>query len=139
MKKLIPINLLMITVFICANLFTTLAYSQENSTEIYTTVEKQPQFPGGTDALMKYLNKSIQYPADAIEKGIQGSVYITFVVEADGSLSNTKVLRGIGGGCDEEAIRVIKNMPKWEPGMQKGKPVRVQFNIPIRFTLLDTK
>ena len=71
----------------------------------------------------------------ARESGIQGVVYVTFVVEPDGSISNVRVIRGIGGGCDEEAIRVVKMMPKWIPGNQRGKPVRVQFNMPIKFTL----
>jgi protein TonB len=71
----------------------------------------------------------------ARESSIQGTVYVTFVVERDGSVTDVRVLRGIGGGCDEEAIRVIKAMPKWNPGKQRGKPVRVQFNMPIKFTL----
>lgn len=71
----------------------------------------------------------------ARESGIQGIVYITFVVERDGSITDVRILRPIGGGCDEEAIRVIKAMPKWTPGKQRGRPVRVQFNMPIRFTL----
>jgi len=71
----------------------------------------------------------------ARESGIEGTVYVTFVVEKDGSITDVRVLRGIGGGCDKEAIRVVKEMPKWDPGKQRGKPVRVQFNMPIRFTL----
>jgi protein TonB len=84
---------------------------------------------------MKYLQDNIRYPAIARESGIQGTIYITFVVERDGSITDVKVLRGIGGGCDEEAIRVVQNMPKWTPGKQRGRPVRVQFSMPIRFTL----
>jgi len=71
----------------------------------------------------------------ARESGIQGTVYVTFVVERNGNVTDVKILRGIGGGCDEEALRVVQNMPKWEPGKQRGKPVRVQFNMPIKFTL----
>lgn len=71
----------------------------------------------------------------ARESGIQGTVYVTFVVERNGNVTDVRVLRGIGGGCDEEAVRVIKAMPKWNPGKQRGKPVRVQFNMPIKFTL----
>ena len=71
----------------------------------------------------------------AKEKGIQGTVYVTFVVDTDGSITDVRVLRGIGGGCDEEAVRVVQLMPKWKPGYQDGKPVRVQFNMPLRFTL----
>ncbi len=103
--------------------------------EIFTVVESMPEFPGGMGALMTYLAKHIKYPPLAKESGIQGKVFINFVVEPDGSISNVKVLRGIGGGCDEEAVRVVKNMPKWKPGMQRGKPVRVSFNLPVKFTL----
>ena len=71
----------------------------------------------------------------ARESGIQGTVYVTFVVEHDGSVTDVRILRGIGGGCDEEAVRVINSMPKWNAGKQRGKPVRVQFNMPIKFTL----
>lgn len=103
--------------------------------EIFTIVEEQPSFPGGEAALMEFLGKNIAYPPMARESGIQGTVFVTFVVEPDGSVTNVKILRGIGGGCDEEAMRVVRNMPKWKPGKQRGKPVRVQFNLPIRFIL----
>lgn len=103
--------------------------------QIFTVVESMPEFPGGMGALMKYLAENIKYPALAKESGIQGRVFINFVVEPDGSISNVKVLRGIGGGCDEEAVRVVKSMPNWKPGKQRGKPVRVSYNLPVKFTL----
>ena len=103
--------------------------------QIFMVVEDMPQFPGGMGALMKYLATHIQYPDLAKESGIQGRVFINFVVEPDGSIDHVKVLRGIGGGCDQEAIRVVKSMPKWVPGKQRGKPVRVSFNLPVKFTL----
>jgi protein TonB len=103
--------------------------------EIFTIVQDMPSFPGGDQAMLSYLGKNIKYPTLAKESGIQGTVYVTFVVEKDGSVSNVKVLRGIGGGCDEEAIRVVKSMPKWTPGKQRGKPVKVQYNLPCRFVL----
>ena len=103
--------------------------------QIFVVVEAMPEFPGGDAARMKYLGSSIRYPTMARESGIQGRVYVTFVVERDGSVTDVRVLRGIGGGCDEEAIRVVKAMPKWIPGRQRNKPVRVQFNLPVRFTL----
>ncbi len=103
--------------------------------QIFQVVENMPEFPGGRGALMKYLATNIKYPPYAKEAGIQGRVFINFVVERDGSITAVKVLRGIGGGCDEEAVRVVKNMPKWQPGMQRGKPVRVSFNLPVKFTL----
>jgi periplasmic protein TonB len=103
--------------------------------EIFTVVESMPEFPGGDAARMKFLQDNIKYPQLARESGIQGTVFVTFVVEVDGSVTDVRVLRGIGGGCDEEAVRVIKQMPSWVPGRQRGQPVRVQFNMPIRFTL----
>lgn len=103
--------------------------------EIFQVVEDQPEFPGGESALFNYLSKSIKYPPMAKDAGVQGIVYVTFVVEPDGNITNVNVLRGIGAGCDDEAVRVVKAMPKWKPGKQRGKSVRVQFNLPIRFTL----
>ncbi|HKK10547.1 MAG TPA: energy transducer TonB [Bacteroidales bacterium] len=103
--------------------------------KIFIVVEEDPGFPGGEQARMQYLANNIEYPQLARENRIQGTVYVTFVVEKDGSVTDVRVLRGIGGGCDQEAIEVVKNMPKWKPGKQRGKPVRVQFNMPIRFTL----
>jgi periplasmic protein TonB len=103
--------------------------------EIFTVVEESPSFPGGDVARIQFLQQNIVYPQMARESGIQGTVYVTFVVERNGAVTDVRVLRGIGGGCDEEAVRVIKAMPKWNPGKQRGKPVRVQFNMPIKFTL----
>ncbi|HMM12194.1 MAG TPA: energy transducer TonB [Bacteroidales bacterium] len=103
--------------------------------EIFTIVESMPEFPGGQQAMLEFIARNIKYPPLARESGIQGRVFVNFVVEPDGSVSNVKVIRGIGGGCDEEAVRVIQSMPKWTPGRQRGKPVRVSFNLPVRFTL----
>lgn len=102
---------------------------------IFMVVEQMPAFPGGQGALMKYLAEHIKYPELAKESGIQGRVFINFVVEPDGRIDHVKVLRGIGGGCDEEAVRVVKSMPRWVPGKQRGKPVRVSFNLPVKFAL----
>ncbi|MCB0770977.1 MAG: energy transducer TonB [Flavobacteriales bacterium] len=103
--------------------------------QIFTIVEDMPSFPGGEAELFKYLGKSIKYPQMAQDASISGVVYVTFVVGKDGKISDAKVLRGIGGGCDEEALRVVRAMPTWKPGKQRGKPVTVQYNLPIRFTL----
>ena len=103
--------------------------------EIFQIVEEMPAFPGGEGKLMEYVAKNIKYPQIARETGIQGRVFIGFVVEPDGSVSNVKLLRGIGGGCDEEAMRVVKSMPKWKPGKQRGKAVRVSYQIPVFFKL----
>jgi len=104
-------------------------------TEIFTVVESMPEFPGGMGELMKFLAQNIKYPPLAKESGIQGRVFINFVVEPTGAISNVKILRGIGGGCDEEAVRVVESMPKWKPGKQRGKNVRVSYNLPVKFTL----
>ena len=97
--------------------------------------EIMPEFPGGLPALYTYLRQNVNYPTYAKEIGIQGTVYLSFVVEKDGSISNVEILRTVGGGCDEEAIRVVKSMPHWSPGKQMGRPVRVIFNLPIKFAL----
>lgn len=103
--------------------------------EIFTIVEEMPSFPGGDQALLEYMAKNTKYPPLARENGLQGIVVVTFVVDEKGNINNVQVLRGIGGGCDEEAIRVVKTMPAWKPGKQRGMPVRVQYNLPFRFTL----
>lgn len=108
---------------------------EEDEAQIFTVVESMPEFPGGEAKMKQYLVKNLKYPQMAKESGIQGKVYVTFVVEKTGHVTDVKVLRGIGGGCDEEAIRVIKNMPNWNAGKQRGKSVRVQFNMPIVFRL----
>ncbi len=103
--------------------------------EIFTIVEDEPEFPGGQAALMQFLQDNLKYPTMAREAGIQGTVFVTFVVERDGNITDVRVLRGVGGGLDEEAVRVVQTMPKWTPGRQRGQAVRVQFNLPIRFVL----
>ncbi|MCC6837987.1 MAG: TonB family protein [Bacteroidia bacterium] len=102
-----------------------------------TIVEQMPVFPGGDVEMMKYIQKNIQYPQVEKEAGISGTCYVTFVVEKDGNITDVKVLRGVSGGpgCDKEAMRVVKSMPNWKPGKQNGREVRVQFNLPIKFTL----
>ena len=102
---------------------------------VYNIVEQMPEYPGGVEAMMKYIAENVKYPEEAKDKDIAGRVFLAFVVEKDGSVSNVKVLRGIGGGCDEEAARVINSMPKWKPGKQKGEAVRVSYQIPIYFKL----
>ncbi|MBL4752283.1 MAG: energy transducer TonB [Flavobacteriales bacterium] len=103
--------------------------------QIFTIVEQMPQFGGGDADLLNYLAKNIKYPQMAKESGISGTVHVTFVVGKDGKVGEVRVLRGIGGGCDKEAIRVVKNMPDWKAGKQRGKPVAVQYNLPVRFVL----
>lgn len=98
-------------------------------------VEKMPQFPGGQEAMMRYLMENIKYPAEAKENAIAGRVAVQFTVEKDGSLTNATILRDIGGGCGAEALRLVAGMPKWEPGMQHGRPVRVRYTMPLLFKL----
>lgn len=103
--------------------------------EVFKVVEEMPEFPGGPAKMMEYIQKNLEYPIMARESDIQGRVFVTFVVEPDGSISNTAVLRGIGGGCDEAALTVVQNMPKWKPGKQRGSAVRVSYTVPIIFKL----
>lgn len=103
--------------------------------EVFRVVEQMPSFPDGTAALLKFLAQNIEYPTIAKENGVEGMVVVQFVVERDGSIAGAQVVKGIGAGCDEEALRVVRAMPKWQPGKQRGQPVRVQFNLPIRFKL----
>ncbi|MGI4020793.1 MAG: energy transducer TonB [Janthinobacterium lividum] len=109
---------------------------EENNEVIsFAAVEKLPAFPGGEAAFGKYLSNTIRYPPVAKENNTQGRVIVSFVVEKDGNLTDIKVLRDIGGGCGPEAIRVLQKSPKWTPGIQNGKPVRVAYTMPINFTL----
>lgn len=108
---------------------------QKQDPDVYTVVEKMPEYPGGEEARIKFLVTNIKYPPKARKEGIKGTVFVTFIIEKDGKITNVKALKGIGGGCDEEAVRVISMMPNWKPGMQRGEAVRVQFNMPIKFHL----
>jgi len=109
----------------------------EAAPAVFTIVEQMPTFPGGEGELVKYLQKNINYPAMERENNIVGTVFLTFVVDPEGKISDIKVLRGVSGGpnLEKEAIRVIKSMPTWKPGKQNGKAVSVQFNLPVRFSL----
>ncbi|MBQ6965426.1 MAG: energy transducer TonB [Bacteroidaceae bacterium] len=103
--------------------------------EIFEVVEQNPMFPGGEKALMQYLQKNLKYPAAAQENNIQGRVMVQFVVNKDGSIVDPKVLRSVDPSLDKEAMRVVQSMPKWTPGKQRGKPVRVRFTLPVTFRL----
>jgi protein TonB len=97
--------------------------------------EQMPEFPGGQEAMMKFISSNINYPEDMAEAGVGGKVFIEFVVRADGPITDVRVLRGIPGGpsLDREAVRVVKAMPKWNPGKQSGKPVDVIYRLPVMF------
>ena len=103
--------------------------------EIFKVVEEMPEFPGGAAKMMEFIQKNIKYPMMARESDIQGRVFVNFVVEPDGTITNVTVMRGIGGGCDEEALRVVQSMPNWKPGKQRGSAVRCSFTVPIIFKL----
>ena len=109
----------------------------EGESDVYQIVEQMPEFPGGEAELFHYISKNIHYPQKAREKGIQGRVFIGFIVEKDGSISNVRNLRGVDSELDAEAIRVVESMPRWKPGMHRGEPVRVSYQIPIVFKLED--
>jgi periplasmic protein TonB len=109
--------------------------NSETSTPIYPFTEEMPEFVGGLSALYTYLQKATKYPTIAFENNIEGKVVISFVVGIDGSILQPTILRGIGGGCDEEALRIIKKMPKWKPGKHNGRFVPVRYTIPIQFKI----
>ena len=113
------------------------ANAQNNDTEILTFVEGMPTYIGGETARINFINKHIKYPKEARKNNIEGPVYVSFIIEKDGSITNINLIRDIGGGCGEEAMRVVKLMPKWNPGKQNGEFVRVQFMLPFKFKLSD--
>ena len=107
--------------------------------EIVFFVEKAPEFPGGEEALYKYLEENIHYPEQAKKDGITGTVKISFWIEKDGSITHAWIISDIGGGCGDEALRAVKNMPKWKPAQQSGKSIRIEFTLPIVFEIQSGK
>ena len=108
---------------------------EKEEQQVFVVVEEMPEFPGGELALRTYIAKAIVYPTVAQENGIQGKVFVTFVVNKDGSVSNAKIARGVDASLDSEALRVVSTLPKWKPGKQRGVPVRVSYTVPISFKL----
>ena len=102
---------------------------------VFDVVEVMPQFPGGQIAMLQYIMKNIKYPEQAMKEGIQGRVAVSFIVEKDGSISNVRPVHSVHSLLNKEAVRVVESMPKWTPGKQNGKPVRVRFNVPVMFKL----
>ena len=133
-----------ITLLVClmAIINVALAQTDSNSSEdsskpqIFTQVEVNPEFPGGEEALFKFLGVNTKYPRKAKKKGKEGIVYVQFVVEVDGSIGDIEILRSVHKLLDEEAVRVIRSMPRWEPGKQRGEDVRVYYKLPFRFRLV---
>ena len=111
------------------------ALEEEEVDEIFTIVEDQPAPPGGMSAFYKYVATTLRYPAQARRMGIEGKVFVQFVVDKDGSLTDVQAIKGIGAGCDEEAVRVISKAKKWKPGRQRGRAVKVRMILPITFKL----
>ena len=103
--------------------------------EVFTVVENMPEFPGGDVGFLKYIQKNVKYPPIAKEYGVTGKVYVYFEVNKSGSVKNARIVRGVDKYLDAEALRVVRSLPKYKPGRQRGKPVRVQYTIPINFTL----
>ncbi|MBK7440395.1 MAG: energy transducer TonB [Bacteroidetes bacterium] len=106
--------------------------------KIYDFLDQMPEFPGGFKALFDFMYANLQYPSEAIKKEIEGIVYVKFIVDEYGNISNPVVVRSIGGGCDEEAVRIINLMPQWNPGAENGKPAAVWYTLPVKFTIVDT-
>ena len=132
MKKLFLIIILAVISFTTAGAQNK---TVDNSGKVYEMVEVMPEYPGGMEKLMEFLRTSVKYPVQAQKSKIEGRSVIGFIVEEDGSISNVSVTKGSHPLLDSEAIRVVKEMPKWKPGMIKGNPVRVKFNLPVYFKL----
>src|SRR5688572_19995282 len=107
----------------------------EDVNKVFLVVEQPPEFEGGLEAMYKFISKNMKYPASARRMNIEGSVFVGFVVDADGKISEASIIKGIRADCDKEALRVVQMMPKWRPGKQSGRPVRVKFVLPIKFKL----
>ena len=115
--------------------FTTSTAQTKKNDIVFDVVEVMPQFPGGLAAMLKYIRENIKYPEQAMKKGIQGRVTVSFIIEKDGSISDVKPVRSVHPLLDKEAVRMVKSMPKWSPGKNNGKPVRVRYNLPVMFKL----
>lgn len=131
---------LFIALFLCLPLFAQKeSIPRIDSEGVYLVPDEMPKFPGGMQAMMKYLSTNVKYPVEAQKKGVSGRVIIQFVVMEDGTLGQEKVVRGVDPLLDEEALRVVKAMPKWTPGVADGKTVKVRFTIPVMFSLSKKK
>ena len=133
MKKLILLSMMAVLCLMTANAQKTVV-SQSNQ-NVYDQVEQLPEYPGGMSAMIEFLQTNLKYPEDAIKQKVGGRVMVMFVVETDGSLSNVRVARKVFPSLDAEAVRVVKTMPKWKPGKEKGRAVRVNFTLPVVFNI----
>jgi protein TonB len=133
MKKMILLSMMAVLGLMTANAQKTVI-SQSNQS-VYDQVEQMPEFPGGMPAMIEFLQTNLKYPKDAIKQDVGGRDMVMFVVETDGTLSNVRVAKKVFPSLDSEAVRVVKTMPKWKPGKEKGRPVRVNFTLPVVFSL----
>jgi protein TonB len=125
-----------VTLFFLIFVSSNYTFSQNNlSEDIYRIVDQMPEFPGGEDALGHYIQKNLRYPSYAAENQIEGSVQVEIIINEDGTTQNSKVIKGIKGGCDEEALRVLTKMPRWMPGKQNGNAVKTYYTISIPFKI----
>lgn len=133
-RKNVSLKVALMMLVLLFSFMTSTAQTKKNDM-VFDVVEVMPQFPGGQIAMLQYLMKNIKYPEQAVKEGIQGRVTVRFIVEKDGSISDVKPVLSVYPLLNKEAVRVVKSMPKWTPGKQNGKPVRVRFNLPVMFKL----
>lgn len=133
-RKNVSLKVALMMLVLLFSFMTSTAQTKKNDM-VFDVVEVMPQFPGGQIAMLQYLMKNIKYPEQAMKEGIQGRVTVRFIVEKDGSISDVKPVLSVHPLLNKEAVRVVKSMPKWSPGKQNGKPVRVRFNVPVMFKL----
>ncbi|WP_314714470.1 energy transducer TonB [Segatella salivae] len=133
-RKNVSLKVALMMLVLLFSFMTSTAQTKKNDM-VFDVVEVMPQFPGGQIAMMKYIMENIKYPKQAMKEGIQGRVAVSFIVEKDGSISDVRPILSVHPLLNKEAVRVVKSMPKWTPGKQNGKPVRVRFNVPVMFKL----
>lgn len=133
-RKNVSLKVALMMLVLLFSFMTSTAQTKKNDM-VFDVVEVMPQFPGGQIAMLKYIMENIKYPEQAMKEGIQGRVAVRFIVEKDGSISDVKPVLSVHPLLNKEAVRVVKSMPKWTPGKQNGKPVRVRFNVPVMFKL----
>ena len=133
-RKNVSLKVALMMLVLLFSFMTSTAQTKKNDM-LFSVVEVMPQYPGGQIAMLKYLMENIKYPEQAMKEGIQGRVTVRFIVEKDGSISDVRPILSVHPLLNKEAVRVVESMPKWTPGKQNGKPVRVRFNVPVMFKL----
>lgn len=133
-RKNVSLKVALMMLVLLFSFMTSTAQTKKNDM-VFDVVEVMPQFPGGQIAMLKYIMENMKYPEQAMKEGIQGRVAVRFIVEKDGSISDVKPILSVHPLLNKEAVRVVESMPKWTPGKQNGKPVRVRFNLPVMFKL----